>query len=62
MKKLEILNEDLLKNWTTDELFEAMVNAQEMTLELNPTSGAYQMWLMRQLAYADELNRRATKR
>ena len=50
---------DSLKTWTTEDLTEALDRAKEETLELNPTSESYKMWLMRQLAYADELNRRA---
>jgi hypothetical protein len=50
---------DLLKTWTTEELTEALERATDETLELNPASPGYQMWLMRKLGYSDELTRRA---
>lgn len=59
MKKLEISTEDLLKNWDKKDLISAKNYAFAKTLNLNPTTKEYQMWLSRQLAYAAELNRRA---
>jgi len=50
---------DSLKTWTTADLTEALDRAKEQTSELNPTSESFKMWLMRQLAYTDELNRRS---
>jgi hypothetical protein len=58
MKKLEISNPDLLKNWDHADLIDALDRAKEKTTELNPTSGEFKMWLTRQLDYAAELDRR----
>jgi hypothetical protein len=56
---MPVLVRDSLKGWTTEDLTEALDRAKEQTSELNPTSESFKMWLMRQLAYTDELNRRS---
>jgi hypothetical protein len=57
MKKLEISNEDLLKNWDTEDLVLALTAARQYSIE--PIIGTSAMWVERADAYAAELNRRA---
>ena len=59
MEKLKISIGDLLKDWSGGDLYAAMIYAQKKTLDLNPTSGEYKMWLTRQLAYRAEIKKRA---
>jgi len=58
MEKLKI-SIDLLKDWSGSDLYAGMIYAQKKTLDLNPTSAEYKMWLGRQLAYRAEIKKRA---
>jgi hypothetical protein len=50
--------QDLLANWLTFEVLEAMNDAKSRMTDLNPTDKNYQMWLTRYLDYRAELLRR----
>jgi hypothetical protein len=57
MKKLEISNEDLLKNWYQEDLIEAVRSARQRADEAWDANGS-KMWAERAEAYAAELKRR----
>lgn len=57
MLNQKISNEDLLKNWDTEDLIEALTAARQYSIE--PIIGSAKMWAERADAYAVELNRRA---
>ena len=56
MKKLRILNPELLKEWDTEDLIEALNAAKEYSVE--PIIGTGEMWAERADAYRAELIRR----
>jgi hypothetical protein len=57
MKKLEISNEDLLKNWYHEDLIESLNSARERSNEAWDANTS-KMWADRADAYAAELERR----
>jgi hypothetical protein len=57
MKKLEISNEDLLKNWYHEDLIEALNSARDRSHEAWDANTS-KMWADRADAYAAELDRR----
>lgn len=57
MKKLEISNEDLLKNWYHADLIEALDSARDRSNEAWDANTS-KMWADRADAYAAELDRR----
>ena len=57
MKKLEISNEDLLKNWYHEDLIESLDLARERSNEAWDEATS-KMWANRAEAYATELDRR----
>jgi hypothetical protein len=57
MNKLEISNEDLLKNWYHEDLIEALESARQRSEESWTEDGS-KMWAERAEAYSAELDRR----
>jgi len=59
MAKLDITSKDLLKNWLTFDVLEAMNDAKsKINLDFPPTTADEAMWLERYENYRAELIRR----